>query len=132
MTASTKSRLTSSRGTDRIALVVAAGAATLQGCMVGIDNAGAAVNGSTAAVRIVGVADADAAPGEGVHAQRGADQAFAFGNSAAGDLITKAHIGLDCYAVDNQTVALTSDTNARPRAGSILDVDAYGVWVVFD
>lgn len=54
-----------------------------------------------------------------------------FGNSAAGDAITIADIGNDCYVVDDQTVAKTHDTNARPVAGKIVDVDSYGVHVLF-
>lgn len=55
---------------------------------------------------------------------------FRFGNSAAGDAITVAEIGDDCYLVDDQTVAKTDDTGARSRAGKIYDVDANGVWVL--
>lgn len=133
MAAATKSRLTATRGTDRIPFAVAAAALVFQGCMAGIDANGALVDGTTAAVRIVGVpcSDGSGAAGDLVEVQRGPEQAFAFGNSAAGDLITKADIGNDCYLVDNQTVAKTSNSNNRPRAGRILDVDAHGVWVVF-
>lgn len=53
-------------------------------------------------------------------------------NSAGGDLITVADIGKDCYVVDGQTVALTSNSNARGRAGRIHDVTEHGVWVRFD
>lgn len=57
---------------------------------------------------------------------------FRYGNSATTDLITIADIGKPCYAVDDQTVAKTSGTNARSIAGFIYDVDAIGVWVEFD
>lgn len=57
---------------------------------------------------------------------------FRYANSAAGDLITRAMIGLPCYVVDDQTVAATSNSNARPKAGTIFDVDAQGVWVDFN
>lgn len=51
-------------------------------------------------------------------------------NSAAADEITRAEIGDNCYVVDDQTVAKTSDTNARPVAGKIVQLDASGeVWV---
>lgn len=54
---------------------------------------------------------------------------FRFGNSAAADAITKAHIGDTCYIVDDQTVALTDGTSSRSAAGTIVDVDSAGVWV---
>lgn len=54
---------------------------------------------------------------------------FRFGNSAAGDAITKAEIGDTCYIVDDQTVAKTDGTGTRSAAGKIVDVDSYGVWV---
>lgn len=54
---------------------------------------------------------------------------FRFGNSAAGDAITAAEIGSDCYVVDDQTVAKTNGTNTRSKAGKVFDVDAQGVWV---
>lgn len=57
--------------------------------------------------------------------------AHRFKNSAAGDAITIADIGNDCYVVDNQTVAKTNGTNTRSVAGKITDVDALGVWVDF-
>lgn len=56
---------------------------------------------------------------------------FRYNNSANADLITRASIGKPCYVVDDQTVALTSNSNARPVAGTIFDVDAQGVWVEF-
>jgi len=54
---------------------------------------------------------------------------FKFANSAAGDLIAQADVGADCYIVDDQTVAKTSATNTRSRAGQIVAVDSDGVWV---
>jgi hypothetical protein len=54
---------------------------------------------------------------------------FAWDNSGGGDEITIADRGSVCYAVDDHTVALTSDGNARPPAGIVVDVDSYGVWV---
>jgi len=54
---------------------------------------------------------------------------FCFKNSSAGDAITYADVGNQCYVVDDQTVAKTSNTNARIVAGRIIDVDSDGVWV---
>lgn len=51
-------------------------------------------------------------------------------NSAGADLIAQANVGVDCYIVDNQTVALTNGGATRSRAGKIRAVDANGiVWV---
>lgn len=55
---------------------------------------------------------------------------FPFKNSASGDLIAQDDVGADCYIVDDETVALTSGTNTRSRAGKIMAVDANWVWVL--
>lgn len=53
-----------------------------------------------------------------------------FANSAGGDAIAQASVGLDCYLVDDQTVALTSNTGARSKAGKIYKVTSDGVYVL--
>lgn len=47
-----------------------------------------------------------------------------FGNSSAGDAIAAADRGTVCFLVDDQTVAKTSNSGARSRAGIVLDIDA--------
>jgi|GEM_PF-237427 len=54
---------------------------------------------------------------------------FLFENSAGGDQITLAEVGQSCYAVDDQTVAKTSNGGTRSVAGYIRDVTSDGVWV---
>lgn len=54
-----------------------------------------------------------------------------FNNSAAADAIAADDVGKDCFMVDDQTVALTSGTNTRSKAGKIYDVDSTGVYVAF-
>ncbi len=54
---------------------------------------------------------------------------FRYNNSASGDLIAQADVGGTCYVVDDQTVAKTDNTGARPAAGKIIGVDADGVLV---
>lgn len=55
-----------------------------------------------------------------------------FANSAAADEITAADIDTVCYAVDDQTVAKTSDTGNRSPAGYVTRVDSDGgVWIDF-
>lgn len=53
---------------------------------------------------------------------------FSYAN--AGD-ITLANVGSPAYAVDDQTVSSSSNTNTRSQVGVIRDVDAQGVWVEF-
>jgi hypothetical protein len=55
-------------------------------------------------------------------------QAFLWANDGA-DPVTQASIGKPCYVVDDQTVAATHNSNARSLAGTVLAVDASGVWV---
>jgi hypothetical protein len=57
---------------------------------------------------------------------------FKFNNSSAGDAIAQADVGKVCYIVDDQTVALTSDSSARSRAGMIYQVESDGVLVQID
>jgi hypothetical protein len=53
-----------------------------------------------------------------------------YANSTDGDAITIADVGNACFAVDNQTLAKTSNGNSRALAGYITGVDADGsVWV---
>lgn len=54
---------------------------------------------------------------------------YCLANSAAADQITLSDVGADCYVADDATVAKTSDTNKRPKAGRIEDVTSEGVWV---
>lgn len=55
-----------------------------------------------------------------------------YANSASTDEITIADIGRVCYAVDDQTVAKTDGTATRSPAGTVHDIDEWGVWVRFD
>jgi hypothetical protein len=57
---------------------------------------------------------------------------FRYANATAGDAIGIADIGKACWIVDDQTVAKTSGTNTRSKAGVVDAVDALGVWVRFD
>ncbi|MBP7127319.1 hypothetical protein KBD49_13230 [Myxococcota bacterium] len=56
----------------------------------------------------------------GVHAWR---------NSSGADAIGQADVGKVCYVVDDETVAKTDGTGTRSAAGTVLAVDAQGVWV---
>lgn len=107
----------------------------LAGTIVALNATGYATPGAVAATLVADgraeetVDNTDGADGDlNVTVRKGV---FRFANSADADLITIAEIGDNCYIVDNQTVAKTSDTNARSVAGKIVDVDAAGVWVEF-
>lgn len=129
MAALAASRQTHKRVGNYISLVVGAGAQVFLGGMVQVVAAGTATAATaTAANATVGVALGDGAPGETINVEK---SVFAFGNSAAADALTKADIGKPCYVVDDQTVAKTSNSNNRPIAGVVYDVDEYGVWVDF-
>lgn len=104
------------------------------GAMVAVNAAGNAVPASAVqALKVLGRADAPALNGSGaagavkVRIRRGI---FRLQNSTAGDAITAAaHRMRNVYAADDATVAATSNTNARPVAGYVVDVDSSGVWV---
>lgn len=55
-------------------------------------------------------------------------KAFKFKNAAA-DLVTQADLGKVCYILDDETVAKTSATSTRSVAGTVIGVEADGVWV---
>jgi hypothetical protein len=59
--------------------------------------------------------------------RRGKSWCFA---NFGGDAVTQALVGKNCYVADSQTVAATSNTNARPVAGKVMAVDTDGVWVL--
>lgn len=103
-----------------------------QGGLICLDAAGWAVPGATA-VGLIAVGRAEetvvnsgANGAKNIEVRRGV---FRWKNSAAGDLITRAEIGDNCYIVDDETVAKTDGTGTRSIAGKIRDVDAQGVWV---
>lgn len=55
-------------------------------------------------------------------------KAFKFKNHAA-DLVVQADLGKVCYIVDDETVAKTNGAATRSAAGTVIAVDADGVWV---
>jgi hypothetical protein len=69
-----------------------------------------------------GVADGDKA----VEVDEGT---FAFKNSAGVDAIGVTEIDRYCFVADDETVAKTSASGTRPRAGIVREVDANWVWV---
>lgn len=121
------------RNGEIVAVPVAAATMIYGGHMVGVNATGNAVPGAaTASLTILGVADeyADNTAGAdgalSVQVRRG--KTWHFANSSA-DAVTQSLVGKPCYVVDSTTVAATSDTDARPAAGTVLAVDNDGVWV---
>jgi hypothetical protein len=98
------------------------------GAIVCVDAAGNAVPGSaTLGLTAVGVAEKTIDNSSGLAgALTIVPRAgiFGFNNSSAGDAIAAFNVGQACYIVDDNTVALTSNSGARPRAGTIVSVDA--------
>ena len=135
MVALTESRMTKKRENLVFSRPVAATKKIFEGALVCLSATGYATPGAAATTL-----KADGRAKTTVDNTAGADGAlkvevekgtFQFANSAAGDAITIADIGNDCYVVDDQTVAKTNGTNTRSVAGKIVDVDAQGVWVRF-
>jgi hypothetical protein len=129
----TSGRNTKQRASAQFMFPVAAATTIYAGGMVTLlATGGNAVPAGTASAGVcVGVADetvanSGSAGDVSVQVRRGT---FQFLNSASGDLIARADIGATCYIVDDQTVAKTDNSAARKAAGTIVDVDADGVWV---
>ena len=133
MAALTADRNTPTRKSDLIERPAAAGLTYYAGALAALDANGRIVPAATATTlrglgRIERYVDNEDGANDAVTVpvRRGT---FRWSNSAAGDAITAADIGVDCYIVDDQTVAKTSGGNTRSIAGRIMDVDANGVWV---
>lgn len=126
---------TKSRGFDSIAASVV----LHDGAMVSMDSDGYCRPArATASDKVVGVCTralptqaSAGAPASGGKVQVDSDSIHRFGNSATVDAITDAHVGRDCFVVDDQTVGLRSLAGARPRAGRVHKVDSVGVYVDF-
>lgn len=96
-------------------------------------NAGYAAPGTTATGLIaIGRFEEDADNSSGAAGAikvRVKEGVFCFNNSSAGDAIAQADVGADCYIVDDNTVAKTNGSSSRSRAGKVVAVDSFGVWV---
>lgn len=133
MTALTADRNTPNREGELFSFPVATNIKIYGGSIVMLNATGYATKGAVATGQIAAGRAEDLADNTG-----GADGAvsvsvragvFKFANSAAGDLITIAEVGDNCYIVDDQTVAKTDGTATRSIAGKIVGVDSDGVWV---
>lgn len=117
---------------------VAANVKIYMGAMVAIEAATGLLRPAraTATDVIVGVskqrADNTGGAASAISCEIESDFVVAMTNSGGGDAIALANVGADCFAVDDQTVALTNGGATRPRAGKIHNVTEAGVWVRFD
>ena len=110
-----------------------------QGQIVGVTTGGIAIPGGNAGwdqtVTVYGVVaydlDTTADSSDGDHdviVQPGTFGNFLTGTSS--DLIDVTKIGQSCYAFDDNTVYLTSDSTTLPKAGTIYDIADDGTSVV--
>lgn len=135
MTALTADRNTPRREADIFGRAVKGATEIFAGALVALDANGFAVPGATATDLTADgraeehVENAGADGDVQVEVRKGT---FRFANSAGADEIVAADIGATCYIVDDQTVAKTDGTATRSAAGTVMDVDADGVWVRID
>lgn len=134
MTALTADRNTPMKDGEIIPVPAEANVVIRAGAMVCANAAGNAVEGSAATtLTYLGRAEVaidntgGAAGAVTVYVRRGV--LFQWAN-AADDPVTQASLGKLCYVEDNQTVAATNGTNTRSVAGTVMGLDADGVWVL--
>ena len=134
MPAATADRNTEMREGRIVSVPIAAGQLIHAGVLVAVNADGLALEGKTEAdLTYIGrseqyvdnTAGADGALS--VQVRRG--MVFKWAN-AADDAVTQASLGKPCFIEDNQTVARTNGNGTRAQAGTVLGVDADGVWVL--
>lgn len=132
MTALTSDRNTPQRSGDNRNFPVKAATTLFAGGLAAIDTTGMLVPASAVAtLKVVGRNERQVVnPGANGDARADVKTGiFRLANSTSTDAITLADVEAVCYVVDDQTVAKTSNSSARPVAGTIFDVDDQGVWV---
>lgn len=111
---------------------VAASTTIYQGAIVCFNSSGYLVPGSTStSQRSAGVAQETVVNSGTAGAARVKLRSCVakFANSSAGDLITIADVGADCFIVDDNTVAKTNGSSTRSVAGKVFEIAADGVFV---
>lgn len=116
-----------------LALGVAAAAVIHQGALVALNGDGFLVPADDdSSLRVVGRAE------ESIDNTDGADGdlscnvrtgVFKWANSAGVDAVPSSHVGFPCFAIDDQTVALSSAGGSRPPVGIVVKVESDGVYV---
>ena len=133
MVAATKERNTVKRIGDNGSIGAGATQKIWQGTIVCRNATGFGAKGITATtLASLGVAQStvdNTAGADGAVNVPFATGLYKFANQA-GDLVTAAMAGLDCFIVDDQTVAATNGGATRSIAGKVESLDADGgVWV---
>lgn len=126
-------RQTPRQGTGLLSLLVSAATKCYAGGIAVIN--GGYVEPGTTALGLVAVGrfnqtvdNSTGAAGDlRVEVNRG--EAYRWLNSAAADEITQADLFTTCYIVDDETVAKTDGAGTRSVAGTVVGVDAGGVFV---
>lgn len=133
MSALTADRNTASQKGTVISVPVAAGKKIFAGSLVVASATGYAEPGATATgLTYLGRAD------EFVDNTGGADGAVSvlvrrrtsfYWNNSGTDPVVQADFGKTCYVVDDHTVSATNGSNTQSAAGTVVGLDANGVWV---
>lgn len=133
MAALAKDRDTLAKGTTTVSLPVAASTKIYAGSIVVVNAAGYAVPGSVSTtLKVAGRADfaadnsSGAAGAISVQVSRGI---FCWENATAGDAVVQANLLGKCWIMDDNTVAGIDGSATRSVAGTVVAIDAMGVWV---
>ena len=131
MTALSTARNTPQRGGDLFDFPAKAGSRGFQGGLAVLDGGYAApartATGLIALGRIETGYDNSAGVAGAVSVRVRAG-VFKWANDAT-NAVAQTHVGGICYIVDDQTVSSASATNTRSVAGTVVAVEADGVWV---
>ncbi len=130
MVALTKDRNTARRDGELFNDPAAAGAKFFAGAIVMTNAAGDATPGAVSTtLKPRGIAQAFVDNSAGAAGDVSVESRGGVHHLANDGTITRADIGGTAYVVDDQTVADNNGTATRSALGTIVDVDADGVWV---
>lgn len=134
MTVLTRDRNTPKRNGQTLSLSVYTNTVIYAGALVAVNAAGYAVPATTALnLKAAGRAEEYVTNNPGasgdkkILVERGV---FKFANLGT-DAVGQNHVLVNCYMVDDQTVAITDGGGTRSIAGKVIAVDDDGVWVEF-
>jgi hypothetical protein len=135
MTAATTSVMTPSRELGLIFVLLAASAVALEGTLAFVDTDGYGSSTPSTGCKCVGVWESGADNSTGLDGASGANvrhnRQFLMLNDSTNP-VTQAHLFADVYALDNQTVSSSSNSNARAKVGRFMGFDksnSSALWV---